>query len=144
MLVDLVNEAISVNALNGTLTASTQGASNDFSDGEVSFNMVVDAGAMTTANVTSAQVQAEEWSGTSADTWAVIAGCVVTVTATTAAANLHQVVRGLRSKQYVRANAITVTGTTTTAAFPGVNVDFFSQRKFVPIGSGGFDRYPSS
>jgi hypothetical protein len=142
MLLDLVNESLDYQGLAPqTLTASAQGASNDFSNGENSLNMVVDIGTITTANVTSLVVQAEE-SSTGTGSWTVIPGMVVTVTATTTAANLHQKVRGLRSKQYARVNAITFSVTTTTGAFP-ISADLFSQKKQQPQ-SGGFSLSPTA
>jgi ABC-type maltose transport system permease subunit len=66
-----------------------------------------------------------------------------TITATTTATNLHQVVRGLRTQQFVRANANTLAATTTTGAFP-VSAVLVSQRKYVTQGASGTDRFPSS
>ena len=150
MLLDLVNECLVANGLNQTLTATTQGASADFSDGIDSTNMIVNVGGMTTANVTSFVVQCEEWSGVTngtgngGTTWAAIPGMVVTVTATTAASNILQLARGLRTQQYVRANANTLAVTTTTAAFTGVCVNIISQKKFIKQTDSGVDRYPST
>ena len=148
VLIDLVNQTVSVQGVKpGTYTASTQGSSADFSDAIDSTGMIVDCGTITVANVTSAVVQCEEWSGVTngtgngGTTWAAIPNMVVTVTATTTAANLHQVVRGLRTQRYVRANAITVTGT--TASFP-LSAVIISQQKFVPQGKSGTDHYPST
>ncbi len=126
------------------LAASTQGASIALDDCEFSTGAIIEANVPTTANVTSLVVQIEESTDGSSG-WAAISGMVATVTATTAAANLHQVVRGQRTYKYVRANAITLAATTTTGAFP-CSVTVLAQRKYIaPAGQfGGVDRYPSS
>lgn len=151
-LIDLVNQVQTVQALAPqVLAATTQGSSTDMSDCEYSTGAIVDVGAITVANVTSLVVQIEEWSGVTngtgngGTTWAAIPGMVVTVTATTAGANTHQVVRGQRTQQFVRANAVTLAATTTTGAFP-CSVEVIAQRKYVyPSGdNAGNDNYPSS
>ncbi len=126
------------------LAASTQGASIALDDCEFSTGAIIDLGTVTAANVTSLVVQIEESTDGSSG-WAAISGMVATVTATTAATNLHQVVRGQRQYKYVRANAITLAATTTTGAFP-CSVVVIAQRKYMaPAGyQGGVDRYPSS
>lgn len=149
MLLDLINQVLTAQGIPPqTLAATTQGASVALDNCEFSTGMIVDAGAITVANVTSLVVQLEEWSGLTngsgngGTTWAAIPGMVVTVTATTTAANLHQVVRGLRTQQFVRANAATLAATTTTGAFP-VGVEIIAQKKYVNQG-GGYDNYPST
>lgn len=152
LIIDLVNESISVAGLNNViLAATTQGAYNDFSNGEVSLNMIVAASVPTIANVTSFVVQAEESTQTaSTGTWTVIpslagSSMIITVTATTAATNLFQITRGLRSLQYARANAATFAATTVTGAFP-VTVTFVSMKKFAqgPGQQSGVDHFPTS
>ena len=149
-IIDLTNEGLIATGIGPqTLTASAQGASNDFSNGIDSTELVVQVNTLTVANVTSLVVQAEEWSGVTngtgngGTTWAVIPGMVITVTATTTAANLLQAVRGLRTQQYVRANANTFSATTTTGAFP-VSALLISQNKFIQQGKSGTDHYPST
>lgn len=146
MLLDLVNEVITAQGLAPqVLTATAQGTAQDFSDAHVAMNAIIDVGAITTANVTSLVVQIEECATTNG-TFVLIPGMIATATATTTAANLHQVVRGLRTSRYVRANAITFAVTTTTGAFP-VSVELVSQRKLQGSGStlySGADLYPSS
>jgi hypothetical protein len=145
MLLDLVNQVISTPGIppGHTLAVTTQGVSADFSDAEFSIGMIVDvdAAALTVANVTSLVVQCEESTDGSTN-WTVIPGMVATVTAATAKANCHQVVRGQRTKQYVRGNANTLAATTTTGAFP-VNATIISQRRYVGA-IGGFDLYPGA
>jgi len=145
LLIDLVNQVASYQAIPPQLlAASTQGSALDMSNQEIATGMIVDIGAITVANVTSLQVQAEECATTNG-TWTVIPNMVVTVTATTTAANTHQVVRGLRTYRYARANCVTLAATTTTGAFP-INVEIIAQNKFVnPSGDfGGYSNYPSS
>jgi hypothetical protein len=135
MIIDLVNEALSVNALYPqTLTASTQGGSNDFTNGEISCNMIVDVGAFG-ANTTALTVQAEE-SSTGTGSWTAISGMSTSVTTS----NTHVVLQGLRTHRYVRANAITLTGTTPSVA---VSVEIISQKKISGTG-GGYSRSPST
>lgn len=57
-----------------------------------------------------------------------------------AAANTRQVVRGLRTKRYARANATAVGGTTPSFTLA---VEILAQKKYVEAG-GGYDRSPSS
>ena len=128
-VLDLINEVVSVQGLTPQiLTASVQGASQDFSDSDFAMNMIVDVSVPTIANVTSLVVQAEE-STSGTGNWTVIPGMVVTVTATTAPSNLHQTVRGLRTQQYCRANAVTFSATTATGAFP-TSASLIGQRKY--------------
>lgn len=152
LLIDLVNDTQSANGLFVTAQGvTTQGASNDFNDGEIATNMVVNVSLPTIANVTSLVVQAEEWSGVTngtgngGTTWAAIPNMVVTVTATTTTANLRQIVRGLRTQQFARVNAITLAATTTTGAY-SLCADLFSQKKIMAAAGAqpGYDRYPSS
>jgi hypothetical protein len=145
ILIDLVNEVQSAGALGpATVTASTQGNSFDFSNCKEPLGMIVDVGAITVANVTSMVVQCEE-STNGISNWTAItnppAGIMaVTVTATTTPGNLHQVARGMRRYQYVRANAITVSGT--TPGFP-LNVEIIGQKEYV-VQASGADLFPSS
>lgn len=142
LIIDLNNSAVTAQGLAPQVLSTTvQGASVDMSNGEIDTNMILEVGALTIANITQLNVQAEE-SADGSTNWTLIPGMVLTVTATTAPANTHQVVRGLRTQQYVRANAKTLSATTTTGAFP-VSVTFVSQKRIAPA-SGGFDRYPGT
>lgn len=146
-----------------SLTVSAQGSSVDMSNDKESTTLAVNALLSTVANVTSAQIQAEEWSGLTngsgngGTTWTVIPGIapgtsmVLTVTATTAAANLQQKTAGFRSQRYARVNAITVTGASTATGFQGVAALLIAQKENVPTDAPnsagvpvGSDRWPSS
>jgi hypothetical protein len=145
MLVDLVNEVLCAQALPPQiLTATAQGSAIDMSDCLAGTGAIIDVGAITAANVTSLVVQIEECATTNG-TFTAIPGMVATITATTTPGNLHQVVRGLRTQQFARANAATFAATTTTGAFP-VNVEIVAQKKYVGIAGqlGGFDNYPGT
>jgi hypothetical protein len=137
MIVDLVNEALSVQGLiPQTLAASAQGSSQDFTNGEISTNAIVTVGAFT-ANTTNLQVQIEE-SATGTNSWTAISGMVATITAS----NTQTVLRGLRTHRYVRANAISVQGTTPSTA---VAVVILAQKKiFGGSDNGGYSRSPST
>lgn len=141
IVIDLVNNFTAAGLVPQTLTTTAQGGAIDGSNAEASLNMIVDVSVPTAANVTSLVVQAEECATTNG-TFTVIPGMVVTVTATTAAANIHQVVRGLRTQRYFRANANTFAATTTTGAFPTC-VQFVSQSRFQPATATGADTYPA-
>ncbi len=132
MLVDLVNEVISVNGLlPQSLSGSTQGASADFSNGEISTHAILDVGAYSGTTMT---VQIEE-SVDGSTNWTAIPGMVfAAVTAT----GTHQVVRGLRTHRYVRANALTVNATAILAS-----VEIIAQKKYSGTG-GGYSRLPST
>ena len=135
LVIDLVNEALSVNALYPqSLAISAQGASQDFTNGEISTNMIVDVGAVGAAS-TGITVQCEE-SADGSTGWTVIPGMVVSATTS----NTHQVVRGQRTHRYVRANAITVAGTTPSFAVSAVII---AQKKISGTG-GGYSRAPST
>jgi hypothetical protein len=135
MLIDLVNRTLSVNALAPqNLNASTQGASNDFSNAKVSLGAVIEVGAYSAGN-TNLQVQIEE-SSTGTNGWTAISGMVVSGITNAS----HNVVRGQRTHRYVRANAISVTGTT-----PSVycSVTIISEKEYAGTG-GGYSRSPST
>jgi hypothetical protein len=135
LVIDLGNEAVSVNALvPQTLAATAQGSSKDFTNGEISLNAIVSVGAYG-ANTTNLQVQIEE-SADGSTNWTAIPGMVVTATTS----NAYQVVRGQRTHRYVRANAVSVQGTTPSVA---VGVVIISQAKISGTG-GGYSRLPSS
>jgi len=139
MLIDLVNEAQCSSALAPVvLAASTQGASIDLSNCEISTNAIVSVGAVG-ANSTAGTFQIEE-SADGSTNWTAIAGMSCSVTTS----NTVNVLRGLRTYKYVRANAITVTGT--TPSFAG-SVVIVSQKKYVKgasVTEGGYSRSPSS
>jgi hypothetical protein len=139
LVIDLVNDVTSVNALAPqALTASTQGSSNDFSNCEISTNAILDVGSFG-ANSTSLTVQIEE-SATGTGSWTAIPNMVFTAVTTS---NQHQVVRGLRTHRYCRANAITVSGTTPSIE---ANVEIIAQNKYVAVSGqqGGYSRSPST
>lgn len=136
-VVDLVNEAISAQALHQAVTTTTQGTYQDFHDSNISLNAFLSVGAVsgTSPSVT---IQIEE-SNTTNSGFTVIPNMIfaaVTTTSTT-----PQVIRGLSSKQYVRANAVTVSGTS-----PSVDADVIlvSNRVKYPDSATGSDQYPSS
>jgi hypothetical protein len=158
MLLDYVNETLrSFQFNNVTLAATSQGASADWAtsgDGEFSIAMQLIASVPTVANVTNLVVQAEE-SPSGTGSWTVISGVnsadygitqmILTVTATTAGANLFQAIMGLRTQRYVRMNANTFAATTATGAF-GLSGFLISGKKRQPgfgTGEGGFSRSPS-
>ncbi len=97
-------------------------------------NAIVDVGAYG-ANTTNLQVQIEE-SADGSTNWTAISGMVATATTS----NTHTVLQGLRTHRYVRANAISVQGTTPSVA---VNVELISQKKISGSG-GGYSRAPST
>lgn len=135
MLIDLVNEVKSVNGVSPqVLAASVQGGSNDFSNCEISTNALVSVGAFG-ANTTAATVQIEE-SADGSTNWAAISGMSCSVTTS----NTITPLRGLRTHRYVRANAITVAGTTPSIA---ASVQILSQLKISGTG-GGYTRSPST
>jgi hypothetical protein len=159
-LLDLNNEALSFPCINNAiLAATTQSPTNglDWENGEYSLNMVVAAQVPTAANVTNLVLQAEESdNATTTGPWSIVSGVasaqygitqmILTVTATTAPANLYQQIMGLRTKRYVRINASALAATTTTGAFP-VTALLFSQKKLWPTGvtgAGGVSRSPSA
>lgn len=141
LLVDLGLQALGSSLIvPQTLTGTTQSNPGvDFSNSEVSINLVVETGAVANG-ITSATVQLEE-STTSASggPWTQIPGCIVTATT----ANQLLQVRALRTLRYVRANAITMTGTTVSVP---IGVQAYSQFKYsVPtLDTGGVSRSPSS
>lgn len=135
MLIDLVNQVKSVNALAPqNLTQSVQGTYQDFSNCKISTGAIIDIGAFG-ANATNVQVQIEESSLTNSG-WTAIPGMVQSgITATG-----HFVLRGQRTQRYVRANAISVQGTT-----PSVycNVEVIAEYEYAGSG-GGYSRSPST
>jgi len=142
MLLDLVNETLNQNSIPPNIySATTQGTALDFSNGEASTNMVVDATISTTANVTSFVVQLEECATTNGTFTAITSGSI-TITATTATTNLHQAVRCLRTLQYVRANMATFAATTTTNGII-LTADIYAQKRQQPA-TGGYSLSPSS
>ncbi len=140
-IVDLVNDAQIAAFGSAGITTTTQGSSADFSNagGPQTINAILNV--MTTGAVTTAIAQIEE-STDGTNNWTLIAGMQATVTNVTAATNLQQVLRGQRSKRYVRANVATNTAATT----PGIafNILIIGQKKYTPSTSAGSDLYPSS
>lgn len=136
-LLDLVNQVQSDQGLAAqTLTQSVQGTAFDHSNGTFSIGAVVNFGTPG-AGQTSCTVQIEECATTNG-TFTAISGMVTTLTGTVAK---QVVLRGLRNLQYVRANAITVTGT--TPSLPCA-VSIIEQQRYIPSDKGGSDNYPST
>lgn len=140
MIIDLVNDALSAASLRPqAITTETTGVAIDFGNGTGATNAILDVGAVsgTTPSMT---VQIEE-SDDGSTNWTAIDGMVFTAVTT---ANQHQVVRGLRSKQFVRANASDVSGTTPSFQ---TCVQIIAQKHQVQGAGvthpGGFDPYPA-
>lgn len=137
LLTDFANEAISVNAAApAAVTQTATYGSNDFSNGEVRTFAVLDAGT-TSGTTPTLGFQIEESSDQV--NWTAITGMVFSAVTTPG----RQIVAGMRSKQYVRANCTTSGGTTPSII---VSIDIFSQKK-IASGSGnagGYDHYPSN
>ena len=116
------------------LTQSTQGTYQDFSNCKISTGAIIDVGAYSAGN-TNLQVQIEESSLTNSG---FVAIPNMTVSGITQAG--HTVVRGQRTHRYVRANAISVQGTTPSVY---VNVEIIAEYEYAGTG-GGYSRAPSS
>jgi hypothetical protein len=139
VLVDAVNEPVyATGPVIAATTSTTQGASNDFSDGCEPMGLLVTPIAFT--GVTTAYVQAEE-STTGTGAWTAIANMVISFT-TTPSLTTVATARGLRSNQYVRINFVTLTGTTTPAVTMGTVL--LQQRKYIAVSKSGADRSPST
>lgn len=135
MSTDLKNGWVSVAGLYPqAFTGTSQGTSNDFSNGYVNTCMVVNIG---TWNATSVNIQCEE-SANGSSGWTAISGMVVTATTS----NTQTIVEGQRQYRYVRANVSTFSGTSVTA-----NVDILAPKKYVAASAsvqGGYSRSPST
>ncbi len=156
MLLDMVNDVqTSPGVAVGTLSVTTQGAAQDFSNCKLSTAMIVN-GSVSAAAGTSAVFVLEEC-GTSTGTFTAVAGvapgtvCAVTITATTAAANLTQVAKGFRKLRYCRVNAQTLAATTTTGFVTAASAVIVAQREYTPSDAGqnsgspsGTDTYPGN
>lgn len=141
MLVDLVNDVKSVNVVRPqsvTATGTVVPTSTDFENCEVSTGAIVDVGAVS-GTTPSVSVQIEESDDQS--TWTAIAGLVFSGITTS---NQHLVQRGLRQKQYVRANVTTISGTATPTFT--MSVEVISQNKYAASSGnqGGYSRSPST
>ena len=139
-IIDLVNFGGGVQTLltPQTLNATAQGSSFDASNLDVSTNAIVSIGAYRVNNAQT-NIQIEE-STTGTGSWTVIPNMVCTATTT----GQQFVLRGQRTNRYVRANAITVSGTTPSVA---ASVVLVSQGKFTSAGTSfgsGSDPYPST
>lgn len=143
MLIDFVNETINVTALQQTLTQSVQAASQDFHDGNVSLAAILSVGTVsgTTPALT---VQIEEFNPTTS-AWQVVSidpvtggGMVFSVVTTSTS---RQVIKGLTNYQWIRANAVTVAGTTPSLE---TCVTLVANRAKYPDSAGGYDHYPST
>lgn len=139
MLVDLVNEVqTSIGLSPAVITDTSQGTAVDFSNGEISTQAIIKCG-VRSAGTTTLTIQIEESTATNTG-FTLIPGMSATLTTS----NTLVVVRGLRTNRYVRANAVTVTGTTPSAA---VDVVILAQKKY-SAGSGvsnaGYSRSPST
>jgi len=135
MLIDLLNEVTGgASFFPGAITAAGPGTVLDMSNGEVSTQAILDVGTVSGTTPT-LNVQIEE--SDDQITWTAIPNMVfnqVTV------ANTRQVLRGLRTKRYARANATAVGGTSPSFT---VGVEILAQKQYVGVG-GGFDRSPST
>ena len=142
ILADMVNDFLNVQGIYPqTVTASVQGGAQDMSQTELSTNAVINASVQTLANLTAATVQLEECATTNG-TFTLIPGTQVSITGTNAAANLLQVVRGLRTLRYARVNAITFAAGTVTGAL-ALGATIHGLKKISPNVSGS-SNYPSS
>jgi hypothetical protein len=139
LILDLLGDCKVVSALGpSTLTATSQGAYGgaDFSNTEPALGMIVNAGAFGGGS-TSIQVQAEE-SVSTAGPWTVVnqvGGGTMVFTATGAG---QAVLIGITQYRYIRANAVTLVGQ--TSSFP-VNVTLIAGLKVAGLGSGSTN-YP--
>lgn len=135
MLIDLVNEVVGgASFFPEALTAPAAGTALDLSNGEVSTQAILDVGTVSGTTPT-LNVQIEESDDQA--TWTAIPNMTF---AQVTAASTRQVVRGLRTKRYARANATAVGGTTPSFTLA---VEILAQKKYVGVG-GGYDRSPSS
>lgn len=137
MLIDLINETqVSTGIAPQTLTQSVQGSAIDMQNVVGPVGAVVDFGTPG-AGQTSCTVQIEECATTNG-TYTAISGMITTLTGTVAK---QVVLRGLGTQRYVRANAITVAGTTPSLPF---SCDIIAQQKLAPPSTkGGYDSYPA-
>src|SRR6185437_13509857 len=120
---------------------SVQGSAFDHSNGTFSIGAIINFGTPGTGQ-TSATVQIEECATTNGTFTAISDGKGGTMVTTLTGTVAKQVVlRGLRSLQYVRANAITVAGT--TPSLP-IGVEIVEQARYVNQAKSGFDNYPST
>ncbi len=112
---DLSEARIGVGLVPQVLAATAQGTALDGTNFEVSTQMVVEGGAFG-ANSTSAVIVLEECATTNGTFTQVQAapGSATSFTLTTS--NQSSVLRGIRTLQYVRGNALTVAGTTPAIA----------------------------
>ena len=137
-LLDLINEPqVDQGLASQTLTQSVQGSAIDYGNVVGPVGAIVNFGTPG-AGQTSCTVQIEECATTNG-TFTQISGMVTTLTGTVAK---QVVLRGLGTQRYVRANAITVAGT--TPSLP-CGVSLVSQQQSAPPSSkGGSDNYPNS
>lgn len=138
-VIDLVNLGGGVQTLYypKVLAASSQGASFDAQNLDVVTNAIVSYGTIGAGN-TQAFVAIEE-SADGSTNWTTISGMTCDG-GTSGGSNSTQVLHGYRAKEFVRANVLTVAGTTPSAA---VSVVLVSQGKYVPQ-DGGYSNYPST
>lgn len=135
MLIDLVNQVQTSNGLSPqVLAASAQGSSQDFSNCKISTGAVIQVGTYG-VNTTNLQVQIEE-SADGSTGWSAISGMVQSAITQ---AGVY-VLRGQRQYRYVRANAVSVQGTTPSVA---VSVAIIAEKEYAGSG-GGYSRSPSS
>ncbi len=141
LLIDLVNGAVIVQSIVpaayvATQQGTTTPAQCDFSNAEETLNAIVQVGAYSASNTT-VYVQIEEATA-SGGPWTVISGMSGSVSTTNQRGIVY---RGIRQKQYARANAVTVTGGASVSVTLGVTL--ISQKKVVGTSS-GVDRSPST
>lgn len=149
ILTDINGILGSASIIQGALTVTNQGSSIDMANGNVSDNAIVEYGTPLAA-VTSMGVQIEEWSGTTvagqfsgngATTWTAIPGMVG---ATVTTGPVRQLLTGLRTQRWVRANA-NIFSVATNANVP-VFVEILEQPKSEggsTFGT-GYSNWPSS
>jgi hypothetical protein len=148
VLIDLINEVLGTQLLGLTVTTSgvSGGTYADYSDANDALGAYVAVASTTipqTTAITSFNLQIQECSTTNG-TYTLIPGMSCTVTSTTAVTNLLQVMRGLRTSQYIQCSVVTATGGTISLPFAVIAV---GQKKFmqgVGVTGGGYSRYPSS
>lgn len=140
-VINLSNQALTANNIVPNIyTGTTQGTFVDMSSAKILTQALILMGTFT-ANTTSVSVQLEECSTTNG-TFTKIpdldasAKAICTITAS----NTFAYIQGLRTSQYCRLNALTVTGTTASVYMAGALIE---QLEFTGTG-GGYTRSPSS
>jgi hypothetical protein len=142
---DLVNEPVTGTSFAAqNITQATTGTAVDLQNSQIDTAVVLDFNIANT-NITNVYVQLEECA-TTGGTFTVIpavgGGNMVYTATTNPVAN---VMKGLRTQRYARANVVTAQGTTVSLY---VNARIFGQSKFTPSSvagvQGGYSRAPSA